>query len=116
MGLTYEIQGIKGALFFTQERMNELNLYRHTDRAGERGYKTLFLAPEYPGYAAFHPIPGNALGYNDQKIIEARELICAIAEGRSAEPDFAFGHKITQTTDAVLKSIEGRRWVRVNEI
>ena len=116
MGLTYEIQGIKGALFFTQERMNELNLYRHTERPGERGYKTLFLAPEYPGYAAFHPIPGNALGYNDQKIIEARELICAIAEGRPAEPDFAFGHKITQTIDAVLRSIEDRRWVRVDEV
>jgi predicted dehydrogenase len=116
MGLTYEIQGIDGALFFTQERMNELNLYRHTDRAGERGYKTLFLAPEYPGYAAFHPIPGNALGYNDQKIIEARELICAVAEGRPAEPDFAFGHKITQVIDAVLRSIEERRWVRVEEI
>lgn len=116
MGLTYEIQGTLGALFFTQERMNELNLYRHTDPAGERGYKTLFLAPEYPGYAAFHPIPGNALGYNDQKIIEARELICAVAEGRPAEPDFAFGHKITQVIDAVLKSIEERRWVRVEEI
>jgi predicted dehydrogenase len=116
MGLTYEIQGLEGALFFTQERMNELKLYRHTDRPGERGYKTLFLAPEYPGYAAFHPIPGNALGYNDQKIIEARELICALAEGRPAEPDFAFGHKITQAIDAVLKSIAERRWVLVDEV
>ncbi|MGH6899788.1 MAG: Gfo/Idh/MocA family oxidoreductase, partial [Geminicoccaceae bacterium] len=116
MGLTYEIQGLEGALFFTQERMNELKLYRHTDRPGDRGYKTLFLAPEYPGYAAFHPIPGNALGYNDQKIIEARELICAIAQRRPAEPDFAFGHKITQAIDAVLKSIAERRWVTVNEV
>jgi predicted dehydrogenase len=116
MGLTYEIQGAKGALFFTQERMNELNLYRHTDPPGERGYKTLFLAPEYPGYAAFHPIPGNALGYNDLKIIEARELVCALAEGRPAEPDFAFGHQITRTIDAVLVSIAERRWVRVDEV
>jgi predicted dehydrogenase len=116
MGLTYEIQGIEGALFFTQERMNELRLYRHTDRPGDRGYKTLFLAPEYPGYAAFYPIPGNALGYNDQKIIEARELICAIAEGRPAEPDFAFGHKITQAIDAVQRSIAERRWVRLDEV
>ena len=116
MGLTYEIQGLEGALFFTQERMNELKLYRHTDRPGDRGYKTLFLAPEYPGYAAFHPIPGNALGYNDQKIIEARELICALAEGRPAEPDFAFGHRITQAIDAVQKSIAERRWVRIEEV
>jgi predicted dehydrogenase len=116
MGLGYEIQGTEGALLFTQERMNELKLYRHTDPAGERGYKTLYLAPEYPGYAAFHPIPGNALGYNDQKIIEARELICAIAEGRPAEPDFRFGHEITRVIDAVLRSVAERRWVRIDEI
>jgi predicted dehydrogenase len=116
MGLGYEIQGTEGALYFTQERMNELKLYRHGDPAAERGYKTVYLAPEHPNYGAFHPIAGNALGYNDQKIIEARELICALAEGRPAEPDFAFGHKITQTIDAVLRSIEERRWVRVEEI
>ena len=116
MGLDYEIQGTDGALRFTQERMNELKLYRHTDDPGDQGYKTLYLAPEFPGYAAFHPIPGNALGYNDQKIIEARELICAIAEDRAAEPDFRFGHEITRVIDAVLKSVEERRWVRVDEI
>jgi predicted dehydrogenase len=116
MGLGYEIQGTRGALFFTQERMNELKLYRHGDPAAERGYKTIYLAPEHPGYGAFHPIPGNSLGYNDQKILEARELICAIAQGRPAEPDFAFGHRITRTIDAVLRSIDERRWVRVEEV
>jgi predicted dehydrogenase len=116
MGLGYEIQGTSGALWFTQERMNELKLYRHTDPPAERGYKTIYLAPEHPGYGAFHPIPGNALGYNDQKIIEARELICALAEGRPAEPDFAFGHKITQTIDAVQRSVDERRWVRADEV
>jgi predicted dehydrogenase len=116
MGLGYEIQGTLGALLFDQERMNELQLYRHTDAAGERGYKRLYLAPEFPGYAAFHPIPGNALGYNDQKILEARELICALAEDRPAEPDFRFGHEITRVIDAVQKSATERRWVRIDEI
>lgn len=96
--------------------MNEVQLYRHTEPAAERGYKTVFIGPEHPNYGAFFPIPGIGLGYNDQKIIEARELICAIAEGRPAEPDFAFGHKITQTIDAVQKSIAERRWVRVDEV
>ena len=116
MGLTYEIQGTKGALCFTQERMNELQLYRHTDPPAERGYKTIYIGPEHPGYAAFHPIPGVGLGYNDQKILEARELICAIAEGRPAEPDFAFGHAITRTIDAVQRSVDERRWVRLEEV
>jgi predicted dehydrogenase len=94
LGLDYEIQGAKGALGFTQERMNELQLYRHTDPSAERGCKTVYIGPDHPGYdAAFHPIPGIGLGYNDQKIIEARELICAVPEGRPAEPDFAFGQR-----------------------
>jgi hypothetical protein len=32
------------------------------------------------------------------------------------EHDFAFGHKITQAIDAVLKSIAERRWVRLDEV
>jgi predicted dehydrogenase len=116
LGLGYEIQGTKGALLFTQERMNELKLYRHTDPSAERGYKTVYIGPDHPNFAAFHPLPGIGLGYNDQKIIEARDLIVAVAEGRPLGPDFAFGHKISQVIDAVLKSVEERRWVRVDEI
>ena len=37
LGLTYEIQGTKGSLFYTQERMNEIQLYRHTDPDREKG-------------------------------------------------------------------------------
>jgi hypothetical protein len=41
----------------------------------------------------------------------------AHGQGRkAAEPDFAFGHKITQAVDAVQKSIEERRWVRIDEV
>jgi predicted dehydrogenase len=116
LGLGYEIQGTKGSLLFTQERMNELKLYRHTDPSAERGYKTVYIGPDHPNFAAFHPLPGIGLGYNDQKIIEARDLIVAVAEGRPLEPDFAFGHRISQVIDAVLTSVEERRWVRVDEI
>ena len=113
LGLDYEIQGTKGALAFTQERMNELRLYRHTEPRAERGYKTIYIGPDHPGYAGFHPIPGIGLGYNDQKIIEARDLVVAIARGEAAEPDFAFGHRVALVQDAVLRSIEERRWVQV---
>jgi predicted dehydrogenase len=116
LGLGYEIQGTRGALVFTQERMNELKLYRHTDPSAERGYKTVYIGPDHPNFAAFHPLPGVGLGYNDQKIIEARELIVAVAEGGPLEPDFGFGHKISQVIDAVLRSAEERRWVRIEEV
>jgi predicted dehydrogenase len=114
--LTYEIQGSKGALFYSQERMNELNLYRHTEPAAERGYKTVFAGPDHPNYGAFFPIAGVGLGYNDQKIIEAHDLVVAIATGKKAFPDFRFGLEINRVVDAVLLSVAERRWVRLEEI
>ena len=114
--LTFELQGTKGSLCFTQERMNELQLYRADDPEAERGYKLVQVNPGQPRFGAFHPIPGVALGYNDQKIIEARELIEAIATGRPAWPDFRFGWQVARVIDAVERSVAERRWVRVDEI
>ena len=116
MWLTFEIQGSKGALFFTQERMNELMFYRHTDPPAERGYKDVLTNAEQPWYGAFHPIAGNELGYNDQKVIETRAMIEAVASGQPAEPDFRFGYRNLQVVDAVLKSIDERRWVSTDEV
>ena len=46
----------------------------------------------------------------------ANDAFATVGRLRPAEPDFAFGHKITQAIDAVLKSIDERRRVRVEEI
>ena len=114
----YEIQGTKGALFFDQERMNELRLYRFTDPRAEQGYKSIFIGPDHPGYAGFHPIAGMGLGYNDLKIIEARDVVAKVAgaEPFGVIPDFAFGHKISRAVDAVEMSVAEHRWVRVEEV
>jgi predicted dehydrogenase len=114
--LSYEIQGSKGAVFYTQERMNEIQLYRHTEHPAERGYKTVLIGPEHPNYRAFFPIPGIGLGYNDQKIIEARDLVVAIATGKKAFPDFRFGLEINRVVDAVLMSVEKHGWVSISEV
>lgn len=114
--LTFEVQGSKGSAFFTQERMSEIQLYRAADPPAERGWKTVLLHPAHPGYAAFSPIQGNALGYADLKVLEARELLCAIGEGRLADPDFRFGWKVAQAVDAVERSARERRWVATAEV
>jgi len=114
--LTYEVTGTAGAVFFTQERMNEVKLYRAADPAGQQGFKTVYIGPEHPPYANYFPIPGMGLGYNDQKVIEAHELIEAIAEDGPLYPDFRAGWKTCRVIDAVLRSAEERRWVRVGEV
>ena len=115
LGLTYEIQGTKGSLFYTQERMNEIKLYRHTDPDREKGYKTVYIGPEHPGYKAFFGLAGIGLGYNDQKIIEAHDLITAIALSQSVQPDVRFAYHVNKIIDAVELSCQERRWVSASE-
>src|SRR6266540_2665181 len=115
LGLTYEIQGTKGSLFYTQERMNEIRLYRHTDPDREKGYKTIYIGPEHPGYGAFFGLAGIGLGYNDQKIIEAHDLITAVALGQAVQPDVRFAYQVNKVIDAVDLSCRERRWVSVSE-
>ena len=114
--LTYEIQGTKGALYFDQERMNELRLYRVTDDAAERGYKTIQIAPQHRDYKAFFGNAGNPIGYNDLKIIEARRLIETVAGGTPWVADFRFGYRIDRVVEAALTSADEHRWVKIAEI
>jgi len=115
LGLGYEIQGTKGSLFYTQERMNEIKLYRHTDPDREKGYKTIYIGPEHPEYKAFFGLAGIGLGYNDQKIIEAHDLITAVALDQPVQPDVRFAYRVNKVIEAVDVSCQERRWVRVSE-
>ena len=115
LGLGYEIQGTKGSLFYTQERMNEIKLYRDTDPDGEKGYKTVYIGPEHPGYKAFFGLAGIGLGYNDQKIIEAHDLITAIALDQPVQPDVRFAYEVNKVIDAADLSCQEHRWVQVSE-
>ena len=114
--LEYEIHGTKGALQFFGEQRNQLRLYRASDPEAEQGFKSILTGPSHPPYDRFQPVAGAGLGYADLKLIEVRELIESIAEGRPAVPDFRFGWKVCQVADAVLRSSAERRWVAVDEI
>jgi predicted dehydrogenase len=115
LGLDYEIQGTRGSLHYTQERLNEIQLYRHTDPDREKGYKTIYIGPEHPGYQAFFGLAGIGLGYNDQKTIEAHDLVTAVALAQPAQPDVRFAFQVNKVIDAVEASWRERRWVAVSE-
>lgn len=114
MGLAYAITGTKGAVVFDQERMNELHLYRHEGAKGRRGFTTLLAGPEHPDYAAFSPAPGHGLGFNDQKIIEIRDLIEGIVGSRPLYPGFREAWRTHCLIEAIERSQIESRWVTVD--
>lgn len=115
LGLTYEIQGTRGGLFYTQERMNELlalSPYRPGSRARLQDRVHRARAPRLQRLLRS---AGIGLGYNDQKIIEAHELIKAVALNQPVQPDVRFAYRINKIIDAADLSCRERRWVRASE-
>ncbi|ATQ57954.1 Gfo/Idh/MocA family protein [Paracoccus yeei] len=98
--LQWEVHGSDGTLVFDQESMNELWLYR----AGEAGFTRHLTGPEQPDFAAFCPAAGHNFGFNEQKVIEARDLVSAIAGGPACGPDFAAGLAIERVIHAMAAS------------
>ena len=88
--LHWEIHGTDGSIVFDQENMNELWIHKR----GTDGFTRLLTGPEQPDFAPFCPAPGHNFGFNEQKVVEARDLLCAIAGGPKAGPDFAHGLEI----------------------
>ncbi len=108
MDLSFEITGTKGALAFSQERMNELLLY--CDATGRSGYTRIESSQAHPPYGNFCPAPGHHLGFNDLKVIEVAELLTAYANGTSGHPDFREALAVQETVDAIRASSQDRRW------
>lgn len=86
--LDWEVHGSAGMIAFSQERLNELQLYLNEGPRSEQGFRTILTGPEHPPYGQFCPAPGHQLGFGDLKIIEVTQFLRAIAQGREAFPNF----------------------------
>ncbi|HWA80248.1 MAG TPA: Gfo/Idh/MocA family oxidoreductase [Acetobacteraceae bacterium] len=113
MQLGFEVTGSRGALSFTQERMNELLFFRAAGPAGTRGFTRIEAGPEHPPYGLFCPAAGHQLGFNELKTIEAADFLRAIAGGPEAGPDFREGAEIQKVIDTALRSAQERRWLGI---
>ena len=113
-GLDFELYGRQGGLRFTQERFNEIQLFKPAERADDNGFRTVLTGPPHPPFGRFTPGWGHGIGFNDLKVIEAAHLLEAIATGTPAWPDFAEGQRVEAVCEAIARSAESRRWERVD--
>jgi predicted dehydrogenase len=110
----FEISGSKGALAFSQERFNEIELYLTGDQPGQRGFRKIFAGPEHEPYGAFCVAPGHQLGFNDLKTIEVRDFLLAIAGEPTGHADFREGLEVQRTVEAIYRSANEARWVKLS--
>ena len=112
--MSFEIHGTKGAIKWSFERMNELQLqWRNETSPAEDGYTTLLSGPAHPYHGHFNPGWGTGLGYDDLKSIEAYNFLTSVVTGKQGEPGFAEAAAVARVQQAMIRSWSSGTWERV---
>ncbi|MDU7477628.1 MAG: Gfo/Idh/MocA family oxidoreductase [Paenibacillus macerans] len=112
----FEINGSLGSVKFDFERMNELEVYFTSDDEDVQGFRRVLATDPAHAYAEAWWPPGHTLGFEHTFTHEMLELTSAIHEGRQPEPNFRDGVKCQGVLEAVERSVDERRWVKISEM
>ncbi len=107
--MAFDVYGSQGALGWDLERLNELRVYRATERP-ESGYTTVLGGDRFGHHGAFVPGSGNAIGFEDLVAIEDYEFCRSLAEGEPFEPGFEQAGAWAAVQAALLRSTRSGQW------
>jgi predicted dehydrogenase len=111
-GLAIEVYGTEGAASWNFERMNELKLA--LGRGGAHaGYTTILGNPGMGDYGKFQPGPGNSMGYDDLKVIEAKKFLQAVIQGVAGACTIDDAQSAAEVVSAAVESAGTGSWVKV---
>ncbi|MEU9155814.1 Gfo/Idh/MocA family oxidoreductase [Streptomyces sp. NPDC048417] len=106
----FEVHGTKGAVFWDYRRMGELGVSRGTSYQ-DQPVSTVHVGPGHGEYGAFQPGAANAMGYDDLKVIEARNFLRSIAEDTPYGPTLRDAVHSATALDAMSRSAAQGTWV-----
>jgi predicted dehydrogenase len=114
-GYQIEVYGTEGSVKWDFERMNELKVCigRSND---EQGYTTVKASPKHGDYSNFQPGPGNSMGFDDLKVIEAKKFLVAVAGGVQENSNIHDAASAAAIVDAAEVSAESGQWQKIEEI
>jgi predicted dehydrogenase len=111
-GLAIEVYGTEGSATWNFERMNELKLA--VGRGGAHaGYTTILGNPGMGDYAKFQPGPGNSMGYDDLKVIEAKKFLQSVIQGVPGACTIDDAQSAAEVVSAAVTSASTGSWVKV---
>lgn len=112
-GLTFEINGSAGSLFFDLEEMNRLRFFSRRDPQDLQGFRDIIVTePSHPYVDRWWP-PGHLIGYEHSFIHTVADFVKAVVTRKSARPTFEDGLQNQRVLGAVARSAEKRRFVKL---
>ena len=111
--ITLEINGSDGSLFFDLEEMNCLKFYSRRDPKDRQGFRNILVTqPSHPYIGKWWP-PGHIIGYEHTFTHTIADFVKAVVARRSVHPNFADGLQNQRVLNAVNRSAESGKWVRL---
>jgi hypothetical protein len=95
--------------------MNELKVCLGRSNQ-EQGYTTVNASPRYGDYAHFQPGPGNSMGFDDLKVIEAKKFLVAVAGGAQENSNIHDAASAAAIVSAAEASSISGQWQKIEEI
>ncbi len=121
----FVVVGDKGALRFSWERSNELQLFDGSDAPQVSGYRTVLLGRAHPGAELFWfpalggdlgvGVTAQGMGYGEAFTLSFRHYANALQRGESPAPNFVDGLRCCEIIDAILTSAAEGRWIDVEK-
>ncbi|WGD37174.1 Gfo/Idh/MocA family oxidoreductase [Lysinibacter sp. HNR] len=105
----FEIYGTAGALRWSFERMNELEVALGKGGA-HHGFTTIRAGLEHGDYAHFQPGPGISMGYDDLKVIEAKLFMESVLAGQQLAPSVEEALSTVRVLQAAEDSATSGAW------
>jgi predicted dehydrogenase len=112
--LGFDLVGDAGAVRFSWERANEVELLEGEPGDPANGFRRVLVGGAQPDVDNFVAVAGQGMGYRDAFTIGLGRALRAIAAGASAaEPTFDDGLKVSRVVSAALDSAQSGAWVTV---
>jgi predicted dehydrogenase len=105
-----QVNGSKGTVRFNSKVLHKLEFYTTEDEKKRRGPHSIFVGNEQHPYGETMCPYGEVIGRNDLFIIQAYELLNALAKGVNPATSFLEGARCQAVLDAVLGSARRHEW------
>lgn len=114
-GNGFEIYGSKGSLMFDLEDMNRLQFWSAKDNARLQGFRDILVTePQHPFMQGWWPA-GHIIGYQHTFVNTIYDFLTALSNNQDVSPNMQDGVKAQAVLDAVERSANGRKWVKLEE-
>jgi predicted dehydrogenase len=102
-GLTIEVYGSRGSLYFDLERLNELHVLDGPGNGTSGARRVVVTEADHPYVGAWWP-PGHVLGWDHTFVSQAAEFLDAVGSGAPGSPSFADGLAVQRVLAAIEDS------------